>query len=354
MRIVMTGGFTLGPVTPLLAVSEELKKRDPTVEIFWIGTREGPEKDLVREYYIPFVSIRSGKFRRYFSIRHTLDNFNVIIGFVQSISLLRKMKPDIIVSAGGFVSVPVVLAGWLMRIPCLIHQQDARPGLANRLMAPFAKAITVSFKKSLNDFKNKKTQWIGNPVREEIFYTSRRNDFEYFELDQSRPVLLILGGGTGAQKINEIVGQALPELLKVCQIIHITGIGKKGKLVSLPGYKVFQLLTEGMPRAYDIADIAVTRAGMGTLTELSALLKPTIIIPIPDSHQENNAHMFDYAGAVQVLNQKTLTADKLIKVIHDSFKNIEDLKRRAKRMSEVLPRGARARMAEAIIRNAKK
>jgi UDP-N-acetylglucosamine--N-acetylmuramyl-(pentapeptide) pyrophosphoryl-undecaprenol N-acetylglucosamine transferase len=354
MRVLMTGGFTLGPVTPLLAVSEEIKRRDPTVEVFWVGTKRGPERKLIAEYHIPFTPIYSGKFRRYFSFRHILDNFYFLIGFFQSLCFLIKIRPDVIVSAGGFVSVPVVIAGWLLGIPSLIHQQDARPGFANRLMAPFAKTVTVSFKKSINDFKNKNPHWIGNPVREEIFHTMRKHDYEYFSLDPSRPVLLVLGGGTGAKRINEIIAGSLPKLLKVCQVIHVTGIGKGQGLKTLTGYRVFQFLTEGMPRAYNVADLVITRGGMGTLSELSALLKPIIIMPIPDSHQEKNAEMFDYAGTVQVLNQKTLTSEKFVEVVKNSLDNLQELKESARRMTEVLPPGARAKMVDLIIKTAKK
>lgn len=354
MRVLLTGGFTLGPVTPLLAVSDELRRRDPTIDIFWVGTKYGPEKMLVSEYHIPFTAIYSGKFRRYVSLRNILDNILFVVGLVQSFYHLARIRPNVIVSAGGFVSVPVVWAGWALGIPALIHQQDARPGLANRIMAPFAKRITVSFKKSLGDFKSKNITWIGNPVREEILYPNRRDSLEYFDLKKDRPVLLVLGGGTGAKKINQIVSDGLPELLKVCQIIHVTGMGKKENLKSFSDYHVFQLLTEGLPYAYAAADLVVSRAGMGTLTELSALIKPTILIPIPDSHQVNNAEMFEAVNAVQVLNQKSLTMPRFIEKIKDSFDKLEILKERAKRMHEVLPRGARVRMAELIIATSKK
>ncbi|MBU0649238.1 UDP-N-acetylglucosamine--N-acetylmuramyl-(pentapeptide) pyrophosphoryl-undecaprenol N-acetylglucosamine transferase [Patescibacteria group bacterium] len=353
MRIMLTGGFTLGPVTPLLAVSEELRRRDPLIELFWIGTENGPERGLIQEYHIPFISIATAKFRRYFSIYHLIDNFRFLIGLCQAAYHLARIRPQVIVSAGGFISVPVVIAGWLMGVPAFIHQQDARSGFANKIMSPFAKAITVSFKKSLDDFRGKKVHWTGNPVREDIFHTFRREAFEYFDLDPNRPVLLALGGGTGARSINQILAQSLPEILKICQVIHIAGPGKAGGLNPEPGYRVYQLLTEGMPYAYDIADLVVSRAGMGTLTELSALSKPTILIPIPDSHQENNADMFKGAGALQIVNQKTLTPESFVGVVRDSFANIEQLKEKAKKMSEVLPRGARIKMAEMILKIAK-
>jgi len=349
MKVLFTGGFTLGPVTPLLAVSEELRRRDPTTEVFWIGTYSGPERKLIAEYNISFKAICSGKLRRYFSLRNIIDNFHFIAGFFQSLVYLLRNRPDIIISAGGFVSVPVVWAGWLLRIPSLIHQQDVRPGLANELMAPFSKKITVAFEKSIKAFPKKKTKWIGNPVREDIFQNKHDEALEYFDLNKERPVLLVIGGGTGAQGINQLVKETLPELLKFCQVIHVTGIGKAGEERRLDGYRRFQFLTEGMVHAYDAADLVISRAGMGALTELSALHKPSIIIPMPDSHQEKNAEAFENENAIQYVRQKTLNAERFIEKIKYTFDNIERYRDRADNMSKVLPRGAKRRMADEII-----
>jgi len=354
MKVLFTGGYTLGPVTPLLAVSEEVRKRDPLAEVFWIGTYSGPEKALIKEYNIPFKSICSGKFRRYWSIRHIADNFHFIIGFFQSFAYLIKNRPDVIVSAGGFVSVPVVFAGWFLRIPSLIHQQDVRPGLANMIMSYFASKITVAFEVSKKGFRHRNPIWIGNPVREDIFHNNRRESLDYFDFDSGRPVLLILGGGTGAQKINELVQGSIDNLLEFTNVIHVTGIGKVGKSHSRPGYCVFQFLTEGMVHAYDASDVVVSRAGMGTLTELAALEKPSIIIPIPDSHQELNAEAFASRDAVQYLHQKGLTPERFAEAIKYTFDNLDQYKERAKLMNKVLPRGARLKMTDMIFELATK
>jgi UDP-N-acetylglucosamine--N-acetylmuramyl-(pentapeptide) pyrophosphoryl-undecaprenol N-acetylglucosamine transferase len=345
MKILFTGGFSLGPVTPLLAVSEEVRKRDPVIEVFWIGTRRGPERKLISEYNIPFKAIAAGKFRRYISFKNIIDNIYFVIGFFQSLAYLLRKRPDVIVSAGGFVRV---LAGWLLGIPSLIHQQDVRPGLANKVMSIFARKITVAFKSTMKAFPKEKTVWIGNPVREDIFHSNKTEALEYFDLTEEKPVLLIMGGGTGAKRINEIVDAALPELLKFCQIIHVTGIGKAGGEKDLSGYRRFQLLTEGMVYAYDAADLVVSRAGMGALTELSALQKPSIIIPMPNTHQEDNTEVFEHANAIQYLRQKTLNSERFIEKIKYTFDNLDRYEERAKNMPLVLPRGAEVKMTDYI------
>jgi UDP-N-acetylglucosamine--N-acetylmuramyl-(pentapeptide) pyrophosphoryl-undecaprenol N-acetylglucosamine transferase len=349
MKVLFTGGFTLGPVTPLLAVSEELRRQDPTIEVFWIGTYTGPERTLIAEYNIPFKAICSGKFRRYFSLRHIADNFHFICGFFQSFFYLLRSRPDVVVSAGGFVSVPVVVAGWFLGIPSFIHQQDRRPGLANRIMAPFASKITVAFKQSVKAFPRKKSEWVGNPVREDIFHNNRQEALDYFDLSNEKPVLFVYGGGTGAKRLNELVEESLPMLLDFCQVIHITGIGKAGKMKKQEGYRRYQFLTEGMVHAYDAADLVVSRAGMGALTELAALHKPSIIIPMPDTHQEKNAEAFENENAIQYVRQNTLNSERFVEKIKYTFDNLSRYRDRADNMSKVLPRGAKKRVAEAII-----
>lgn len=355
MKVLFTGGFTLGPVTPLLAVSEEIRRRDPLAEVYWVGTYRGPERKLISEYNIPFKAICAGKFRRYFSLRMILDNIHFVFGLGQSLFYLLKLRPDVIVSAGGFVSVPLVIVGRFLGIPSLIHQQDVRPGLANRLMSHFSNKITVAFESSKSGFpKSKNPEWVGNPVREDIFHGDKQESLEYFSLEENKPVLLIIGGGTGAQKINELVVESLPELLKFCQVIHVTGIGKAGEENKISGYRRYQFLTEGMMHAYDAADLVVSRAGMGALTELAALHKPSIIIPMPDTHQENNAEAFEKENSVQYVRQKTLTPERFVEKVRYTMDHLPRYRERATNMSKVLPRGARAKLADEIIDLAKK
>lgn len=312
-------------MSPLLALVDEIRSRPEKAgyDFLWIGTREGVEKPMVEKEGIPYKAIFAGKLRRYFSWKNLLDIIFIKFGFWQALFIMLSWRPDLVITAGGFVSVPVVWAAWILRVPALIHQQDVRPGLANKLMAPFAKVITVTFEKSLADY-GKKAVWTGNPVRKNISSPARSNAFK---LKQGLPTILIVGGGTGAKFINDLVAGSINKLTKFCQIIHTTGNGKMEK--NLPGdiaaeknYHSFEFLgAEKIAEAMQKADLVITRAGLSTLTELSFLGKPLIIIPIPDSHQEDNARIYAEHDAALVLNQKDLTAEKLIKEIENILSN---------------------------------
>ena len=302
--IFLTGGGTGGSVVPLLAVAKEMSE----VDFLWLGTQAGPEKQIVEKEGMKFQIIISGKWRRYFSLKNFIDIFKIIGSFFQSVWLILIKKPDLIMSVGSFVSVPVVWAGWLLGVKILIHQQDARPGLANTLMAPFAGVMTVTFEKSLADYK--KAVWTGNPIRIMNYELGIQNGGK-----NALPSVLIVGGGTGAQAINDLIYKGLSELTKFCQIIHITGKGK-GKNIKSNNYQRFSFLdAKQMIEALRRSDVVVSRCGMGLLTELSYLGKPAILIPMPDSHQEDNAKIFANKNAAIVLNQKDLTPKKFIKEI---------------------------------------
>ncbi|MGC9048999.1 MAG: undecaprenyldiphospho-muramoylpentapeptide beta-N-acetylglucosaminyltransferase [Patescibacteria group bacterium] len=320
MRILLTGGGTAGSVVPLLAIVEELRRRNLEVEFLFIGSKKGiPEKELVLTYNLPYQRIHCGKLRRYFDWRNFFDPILLFLGLIESFFIIKKFKPDIILSAGSFVSVPVVWAGWFLGIPSLIHQQDVVPGLANLMMAFFASKITVTFEKSLADFSKRKTILTGNPVRMEILKGDKKRAIKRFNLEENLPTLLVIGGGTGAQKINELVWQTIPKLTKFCQVIHLTGRDKlsiiNNQLSIINRYHFYEFLTEEMADAYAIADLVISRAGMGALTELAVLAKPSILIPIADSHQKMNAKYFADRQAAVVLDQKYLTPDLFLQTI---------------------------------------
>jgi len=304
MRILLSGGGTMGPVSPLIAVYQKLKAQKPDTEFLFVGTKNGPEKKVIESYKIDFKAISSGKFRRYFSLRNLLDPFKIIAGFFQSILILKKFKPNAIVIAGGFVGVPVSLAANILHIPVLVHQQDILAGLSNKLMANTAKAITVSFEVSVKDFFPDKTFLTGNPVREEIYTCDMAHSRDFLNLRDDMPTLLVLGGGTGAQFINDLVKQSLAELLQFCQVVHIAGHGKTND-VKAENYHQFEFLNNEMQEALCAADLVVSRAGLSTLSELIILAKPTILIPIP-GHQEVNAGYFAKNNAAQVLSQESV------------------------------------------------
>lgn len=315
-KIILTGGGTGGSVTPLLALVSDFKNE--SWEVAWIGTNNGIEKNLVINKKIPYYSIASGKFRRYFSIQNIIDPFFVLYAFFQSILLLSHLKPSLVMSAGGFVSVPVVWAAWCLRIPVIIHQQDIRPGLANRLMSACASIITVTFEKSLQDY-NSKAVWTGNPVRPEFINALSAQ----VDNKPALPMILILGGGTGSEAINKLVSSSLSVLTKHFVVIHSTGEEVSEKIQPIINYQPHTFLeANAMAIAMKQSRLVITRAGLGTLTELAYLSKPAIIIPMPNSHQEDNAYYFQEKGAGIVLSQEACTPeifiDTVITVVSDS------------------------------------
>jgi UDP-N-acetylglucosamine--N-acetylmuramyl-(pentapeptide) pyrophosphoryl-undecaprenol N-acetylglucosamine transferase len=304
----------------LIAIAEQIKKQDPEAVFMWLGTKQGPERAVVESAGIYFESIHWGKFRRYFDWRNLWIPFGIKLGFWQSIFFMRKYQPDVVVVAGGFVAVPVVWAARLMHKKIIVHHQDILVGLANKLMAPFADVITVSFEKSLQDFKKKKVLWTGNPVREEIFQGDSERAMQTFQLEQGVPTVLITGGGTGSAKLNQLTVEAVQLLLDHCQIIHLTGTNKdvrgmvEWRLGDNTRYHQYEFLISEMPDALAVADLVISRAGFSILSELSVLGKSAIIIPLP-VHQEYNADFFLRANAVYALDQSEINGQKLASTI---------------------------------------
>lgn len=356
-KIIFSGGGTGGSVTPLLAVASVLREKDLSLDLIFIGTKNGPEKKIVGEYKIKgnsfrFIAIPSGKLRRYFSLQNFFDVFKIIYAFFVSLVLLAQEKPDLILSAGGFVSVPLVFAGALYKIPVIIHQQDARAGLANLLMARGASAITTTFSKSINDY-GPKARFIGNPFPKKPSDSYLLEIKKKYGLRDDKPVLVISGGGTGSLAINNLVYSSLPSLEPNFQIIHISGKGKEASPEILDGlkqyrdYKTFELLSSTeMFALITLADLVVSRCGLATLTELSAQGKASILIPMPNSHQEDNAAVFSDAKAAIVLEQESLTKDDFIKAINETYKD-KDLKiTLSENILQVIKPGAGEKMAE--------
>ncbi|MFA6513738.1 MAG: UDP-N-acetylglucosamine--N-acetylmuramyl-(pentapeptide) pyrophosphoryl-undecaprenol N-acetylglucosamine transferase [Patescibacteria group bacterium] len=354
--IILSGGGSGGPVTTLLAVSKELIKDNSHLNLIFIGTKKGPERLLIDSFrvydkHIKFIAISSGKLRRYFSVANFLDFFKIFSGFIISFLILSKEKPNLVISAGGFVSVPLVWAAYLKKIPILIHQQDVRPGLANRLMAPFARLITVSFEKSLSDY-GPKAVWIGNPSNQleqnDTFISGIK---EKYNLQSGLPLILVTGGGTGSQAINNLIIKALPKLISSAQIIHLTG---KGKLPidqknDAPNYQAFEFLNNDEVFALmSISTLVISRCGLASLTELCALEKPAILIPIPDSQQEDNAEVFKRYKAAVVLNQKTLSVEELIDKIKEVLVNNELRKNLTTNIFKIMKKNAAETMASLI------
>lgn len=326
IKILLTGGGTGGPVTPLLAIADELKKDG--AQFLWIGTKNGIERGMVEYEKIKFKTIQSGKLRRYFSWKNFVDPFKILAGFFESLFIINKYKPDLVMSAGGFVAVPVAYAAFILRVPILIHQMDVKAGLANKLVAPIAKIITTTFDSSKNDY-GKKAICIGNPVRNILsdFSISKREAYSKLGLSSNLPIILVMGGGTGATSLNDYVYNNLEKLLKFSQIIHLTGIGKSKKTEDNQKYHSFEFLDiNGMMKVYTLADVVVSRCGMGVLSELSHFAKPSILLPMPDSHQEDNAKVFSDNNAAVVISEKTTSNEDFVEnvkklLLDSSLKN---------------------------------
>lgn len=345
-RIFLSGGGTGGSVSPLLAIKQELQHQQPdTWSFFWIGTEDGVEKEMVSsEEDIEYKAISGGKLRRYFSWKNFVDPFRIGWGFVQSFFLLLFRRPRLVMSAGSFVSVPLVWAAWILRVPVIIHQQDVRAGLANKLMAPCARKITVTFESSLRDYGDK-AEWVGNPIKVD---PGRDTGDNYFQIKSDIPVILVVGGGTGAQGINSLVAYNIDNILDVGQMVHITGKGKKD-LENQPGYCAFEFVDHDlMLQALKRAQVVVSRAGLGFLTELSYLAKPAILIPLPDSHQEDNAREFQNKEAAVVLDQKKLSGEEFVKNIRNIIEDKELRNKLSNNIQNIIKPDAGKRMVEII------
>lgn len=355
MKIIISGGGTGGPVTPLLAVAAELKKLDPSVRLLFVGTSKGPEKQLSFEAGIDFVSIPSAKFRRYFSLKNVTDVLNLVRAFFKSLGVIKHFQPDLVFSVGGFVSVPMAWAAKMRKVKVIIHQQDAQAGLANKLIAPFADLVTTTFEASTKEFlsgwhagKDFKRQVVctGNPVRAEFF---DRNvvTTEFSRLHKELPVLLIFGGASGASQINTVVLAAMSELVKSHQVIHITGAGNTNEFQD-PNYHQYEFLGKEMPAAMKLADIVVCRAGLSTLAELSVLGKVAVIVPMPGSHQEANAEIIRERSAAVVLGKNEFDPENLVRVINSLKFNPKRNELLRKNIFEIMPHDAAARIAQLI------
>jgi len=337
MKIILSGGGTLGPVTPLLALREMYLKAHPDAQFVWVGTKDGPERALVTKAGVPFFEISAGKLRRYFSLMNFFDIFRILAAFFQSLYLVWQERPDLLISAGGFVSVPLHIAGWMFGVPSWIHQQDAVPGLANKIMAKFADRITVTFKDSLASFSIKKSEVLGNMARA-LGGVTEADGKKFFNINAADPVIFVIGGGTGSFRLNQMTVEALPAWPKNWQVIHLVGRERSKELAEraqnvFPNYHVFEFFTDEMRYAYAAADVVVARAGMGTLTELAALKKAAILLPIV-GHQQANALYLEKNGGAIVLHENTDSGLKLAKLVEEL---IDDDSRRAQ-MGEAIGR----------------
>lgn len=290
MKILFTGGGTMGPVAPLIAVMRQMKMLRPSLQCAWAGTENGPERRVVEAEGVPFFSVPVAKFPRYPSLAWLRWPVDFLKAKQTAERILDEIAPSLVVSAGGFTGVPVIRAAAQREIPCAIHQLDAEPGLANRSVARRCRSVTTSFAYDRPPFSGINSVQVATPSRfagKEL--PSAQEARMFFGLNPDRPTVLITGGGTGAIALNAAVRDLLPMLLKDAQVIHLTGASKLAGAMSFAGYVVKEFLDEKeMTMALAAADLVVSRAGMGAIADLATTSKPTIFIPIPKSHQEKN------------------------------------------------------------------
>ena len=327
-KIVMTGGGTAGHVTPNIALLPAL--REAGYDIEYIGSYNGMEKELIEAEGIPYHGISSGKLRRYFDVKNFSDPFKVLKGYGQALSLLKKIKPDVVFSKGGFVSVPVVLAAKARHIPAIIHESDITPGLANRIAIRGAQKVCCNFPETLQYLPEEKRVLTGSPIRRELFNGDAHAALKLCGFpDHHLPVLLIIGGSTGSQAINGAIRAILPQLLEQFYIIHLCGKGNlDASLNNTPGYAQFEYVSAELTDMLALADLAVSRAGANSICELLALHKPNILVPLSAAASRGdqilNAKSFQKQGFSYVLEEETLLAPDGGQKLLDALREVYD------------------------------
>lgn len=326
-KIVLTGGGSAGHVTPNLALISGLRRLG--WEIHYIGSAQGIEKEIIENTGVPFHPIASGKLRRYFDWKNFQDPFKVLAGVFQAYCLIKKLKPHVIFSKGGFVSVPVVIGGWLNRIPVVIHESDMTPGLANKLAQPFASKICITFPETLSHVAANKAVRTGLPIRQEILAGNRTRGLDLCRFHRNKPVLLVMGGSLGSRAINEVIRANLPLFLSRYQVVHICGKKNADPGYSrLQGYCQFEYIAEELPHILAMADIVVSRAGATSLNEFLALKKPMVLIPLTlqasRGDQLLNARSFEASGYGKVLEEEHLTGKALFDLVCEVYERRED------------------------------
>ncbi len=323
-KILLTGGGTAGHVTPNIALLPYLKEAG--FEICYIGSYNGMEKDLIEAEGIPYYGISSGKLRRYFDPKNFSDPFKVLKGLFQAIHLIHRQKPNIIFSKGGFVSVPVVLAAKLCRVPVIIHESDLTPGLANKLAIPCASKVCCNFPETVAYLPDDKAVLTGSPIRHELLSGDAAAARQLCGFDCSRPVLFVIGGSSGSVVINRALREALPKLLEKFQIVHMCGKGNQDlSLAPTKGYRQFEYIGRELSDIFALSDIIISRAGANSICELLALHKPNLLIPLSAAASRGdqllNAASFEKQGFSKVLLEENLNERTLLDAIDELYEN---------------------------------
>lgn len=319
-KIVLTGGGTAGHVTPNIALLPSLQKAG--FEVHYIGSYDGIEKKLIEDMGIPYYGISSGKLRRYFDIKNFSDPFRVIKGFNEANHILKKLKPDVVFSKGGFVTVPVVMAAKKNKIPAIIHESDMTPGLANKLCIPSAEKVCCNFKETFDLLPEGKAVLTGTPIRRELFEGNAEKAAEFCGLSADKPTILVIGGSSGSVVINNIIRESLDEILPRFQVIHLCGKAHLDEILkNKKGYVQFEYISKELRDLFALSDLVISRAGANAICELLALKKPNILIPLSKAASRGdqilNAKSFKKNGFSYVIEEEELSKASLLSAIRD-------------------------------------
>ncbi len=322
-KIILTGGGTAGHVTPNIALIPDLK--DAGFEIKYIGSVNGMEKQLVEAAGLNYYGISSGKLRRYFSWKNFSDPFRVLKGYFQAKKILKKYRPDIVFSKGGFVTVPVVFAANKYKIPVIIHESDMTPGLANKLAMKKATKVCHNFPETAS-FLGEKAVHTGSPIRRELFTGNKLTALDMCGFTANKPVIMVTGGSLGAENVNRLVREALPSLLLKFQVAHLCGKGKiDTSLNHLEGYAQFEYISDEMKDFFAMADLIISRAGANSICEICALKKPNILIPLSAKASRGdqilNAQSYHKQGFSEVLEEDNATPADLAALVETVYSN---------------------------------
>lgn len=319
-KIVLTGGGTAGHVTPNIAMLPSLQEAG--FEVHYIGSYTGIEKELIENMGIPYYGISSGKLRRYFDVKNFSDPFRVIKGMSEANKLLKEIKPDVVFSKGGFVTVPVVLAAKKNHIPAIIHESDMTPGLANKICIPSASKVCCNFKETFDLLPEGKAVLTGTPIRKELFEGSKEAAAKLCGLSVDKPTILVVGGSSGSVVINNAIRESLDDILKDFQLIHLCGKGHLDEtLKDKEGYVQFEYISKELRDLFALSDLVISRAGANAICELLALKKPNILIPLSKAASRGdqilNAKSFKKNGFSYVLEEEELSKASLLNAIRD-------------------------------------
>lgn len=323
-KIVLTGGGTAGHVTPNIALLPALKEAG--FEVSYMGSYDGIEKKLIADFDIPYTGIATGKFRRYLDPKNLTDPFRVIKGYGEAKKHLKELKPDVVFSKGGFVAVPVVRAAASLGIPCIIHESDMTPGLANKICIPVADKVCCNFPETMEKVPEGKAVLTGSPIRSELSQGNKLAGLDMCGFTANKPVIMVIGGSLGALNVNKAVRLALPQLLEDFQVVHLCGKGKLDNLyLNTPGYKQFEYIKAELKDLFAMADIVISRAGANAICELLALKKPNLLIPLPSASSRGdqllNAASFEAQGFSIVINEDSLTTNLLVNKVRELYEN---------------------------------